>query len=418
MSTHWYTGSGVVIGPNLVLTVFHNVEFPQGSKRVAKGVALVASRPEVDICVIRYPTGNKRRCYLSPDTPKPGTKVTLYGHYGTYYGTVYTDPERPDRLAMRFTKPPRMGDSGGGVHDGKGLVGIFTGHNGRFYLAVPRRTLIDFGIKGQTARYQPQTGNPRLPGTTNGPTYTQSPPQRQEEEPKGQEQGQKGLVPYPKDPPTFPDPPKVAKDPPTKQELALTPAGVTNLQGASLPPSTESTGGGFFKPFAGLFAGKLIKTYVIPSVLGALGIAATGGTGYAAYFGGKAVLALWRRRKKRKADTNISDDPPGNTLPGDLMVRTLKEELEEVLGRSTAASGFPGTRIPGRKVDEIGEILQLAELDGYDPLMGSTYGLFMQDEITKLLSQEAVSDQDKTLIRQLVASVTDRINSAAPLVKG
>ncbi len=50
--------------------------------------------------------------------------------------------------------------------------------------------------------------------------------------------------------------------------------------------------------------------------------------------------------------------------------------------------------------------------------MGSTFGLFMQDEITQLLGNSEVNDEHKDIVRKLYQSTMDRLNSAAPLVKG
>ena len=391
---------GVVIGPNTVLTCFHNIAYPPKSDQHLKQVKVLLSQPQNDIVIIQMCTGKLPISYLSDQNVTPGAKVKMFGRFGTYYGTVYDYPDRKDSLALRFRgAQPRMGDSGSPIYDKKGIVALYRGHDRNYHLATRWRTLSAFGL---ATKYESQPSEriepvpdplPDLPGTEDEPTQAPSQAQTtlEEDVQTVKDQQKEEVVPEPIEQGTVP-------------------------QGTSLPPSTDN--GGFLKTIGGFFASKAVKDYLIPAALGAAGIASTGGTGVAVYYGGRALLGILRRRKKKKdpfADLDITDT---NIGPEPDTQRTLKEEVEEVLGRTTAASGFPGTRIPGRTVDEVGELLELAELEGFDPLMGAAYGLFMQDEVTKIMQDTSISEDGQALIRQLVAKVTDRINSAAPLVKG
>ncbi len=411
-----YKGSGVVINKDIVLTAFHNIEFPaEGCGTWFTDLKVLAYDPKKDVCVIEYPTEGRLFSRLAPNPPKVGDRVLLVARFGTYTGTWEENPHYDDQMSIKFDgKRPRIGDSGGGVYliesnasygthvsTGSGLVGIFLGFSGwkdgpegEYSRIATWTTLKAFGIpvSGISAPVKP---NPTtilpLPGTEDGQTPTQGGTEEEPEEESPTEEQIPEITgnTLDTDLENVLNPPIQGTVPPT--------AGVSDPQGTSLP-LTPSKGGSTTTP-----KGDDMMEMLITAALGAAGITMTGGTGAAVYFGAKGLMALYRRRKKKsgRSDTDIS---------------SLAKQIEEVLGRKSSST-FPRTHIPGRKVDEIGELLQLAQLEGYDPLMGSTFGLFMQDEITQLLVSD-VSDEQKDIVRKLYNSTMDRLNSAAPLVKG
>ncbi len=436
---HNFYGSGVVINKNAILTAFHNVEFPvKGAGTWFTGVKLHAYAPEKDLCVVKYPTEGHSFSRLAPEPPKVGDRVLLVARWGTYEGTWQVNPHYDDQMSIRFIgKRPRIGDSGGGVYliesnpqfgvaaklDG-GLVGIFLGYSGwidgpkgEFSRIASWQTLKDFGIpiSGKSASVKPKLLP--LPGTED----VKAPPEGRDS--TKEEVQPETTAPKPEKEVNHGTRPTIGRSTETDKEhdhtgtsdrevarrrrSSLDDRGQRRRQGneqsgrlktgtapeqrkgASLPPTAPNKGSG---------SNSMIEM-LITAALGAAGIATTGGAGAAIYFGVKGAAALYRRRKRRKPDTKI---------------RSLEEDLREVLGRK--ADSFPGPHIPGREVDEIGELLQLAELEGFDPLMGSAFGLFAQDEINRILSDGTT--EEKQAIRKLRDAVTDRIHSAAPLVKG
>ena len=395
---HIYLGSGVVINENTILTAFHNIEWPTaGCGSWATNVKVLAYAPKEDICIIEYPTEGQKYSRLAPGPPKVGDRVVLNGRRGIYYGTWVTNPHSDDVMSIDFdSRRPKIGDSGGGVYSEAGLVGIFLGYTGwidspegEASYVCPWKVLKAFGIpvSGTSAPVKSKLIILPLPGTEDGKTSTQSGTKEEEEE-KEPIKAKKPII--------IGSTLKEDTERVKKQGTVPSTAGLSDSQGASLLP-TPSKSGSTITP-----KGDDMMEMLIAAALGVAGITMTGGTGAVVYFGAKGLVTLYRRRKKRRSDTNIN---------------SLAEQLEEVLGRETSPSKFHLPHIPGRKVDEIGEILQLAELEGYDPLMGSTFGLFMQDEINQLLSGEAPEEQ-KDIVRKLYNSTMDRLNSAAPLVKG
>ena len=428
-------GSGVVINPGVVLTAFHNIEFPtEGCGTWYTDVKVLAYSPKKDICVIKYPTEGQKFSRLAPEPPKVGDRVVLNGRRGTYYGTWAVNPHDDDVMSIKFDgQRAKIGDSGGGVYNEHGLVGIFLGYTGwidgpkgEASYVCPWADLKAFGIpvSGQKA-VKPNTDELLpLPGTEDGKTSPQSgteevPPKTTAKEPKKEVNNVTGHA-TPRSTttdeehhdPATPDPkpkgrrgssgnhdgqgPRSGNEKSRNLKPGTSPEPHAG-KGASLPPTPSKKGSGSSSK------GSAMEEMLITTALGAAGITATGGTGVAVYFGAKVLIALYRRRKKksRKSDTSIN---------------TLSDQIEEVLGRKP--TGFLAPHIPGRKVDEIGELLQLAQLEGYDPLMGSTFGLFMQDEINQLLSRPEISEEQKDIVRKLYNSTMDRLNSAAPLVKG
>ena len=426
-----YYGSGVVINKDTILTAFHNIEWPvKGAGTWATGVKVLVYQPEKDICVIKYPTEGLKYSRLAPNQPKVGDRVSLIARHGTYYGIWATNPYFDDQMSVDFDgKRPKIGDSGGGVYTEGGLVGIFLGYNGwidgpkgEFARIASWATLKAFGIP-VSAHVEPKpTELLPLPGTEDvqappegrDPTKEVQPETTAEEPKKEVNHVTRRTTPGSRETNEEHNHTGTANREPErrgsgsinngeqgrgsrnetsghlKQGTVPPTVGLSTSQGTSLPPTP--TGGR-----SSIGDVDMLETLIM-AALGAAGIGVTGGTAAGIWFGVKGAVALYRRRKKRP-DTGIN---------------TLKEQIEEVLGRK--AGGFP--HIPGRNVDEIGAILQLAELEGYDPLMGSTFGLFMQDEINQLLSRPEISEEQKDIVRKIYNSTMDRLNSAAPLVKG
>lgn len=426
---HISRGSGIVINKDAVLTAFHNIEFPvKGAGTWATGVKVLAYFPKKDICVIKYPTEGQKFSRLAPNPPKVGDRVVLYGRHGTYSGTWQENPHYDDQMSVKFDgRRPKIGDSGGGVFTEQGLVGIFLGYSGwidgpkgEYSRIATWTTLKAFGIP-TSAPVTPKTDELLpLPGTEHGKTppkgrdstkeevSAEKPVKEPEKEvnhgtghtsgrstetdnedshvgtPDGQSKGRRISIVH--------DPGQRSGSGDEKSrnlETGTLPEPHAG-KGSSLPPTPPKKGSG---------SSNMLEM-LITAALGVAGITVTGGTAVLVYGGVRGGLALYRRRKKRKPDTGIN---------------TLKDQIKEVLGQRP--DGFRSPHIPGRKVDEIGELLQLAELEGYDPLMGSTFGLFMQDEINQLLAGKA-SEEQKDIVRKLYNSTMDRLNSAAPLVKG
>ncbi len=431
-----YYGSGVVINQDTVLTAFHNIESPVGTWPT--GVKVLAYAPKKDVCVIKYPTAGRKFSRLAPNQPKVGDHVYLVGRWGTYSGTWANNPHYEDQMSVKFDgKRPKIGDSGGGVYSDTGLVGIFLGFSGwtdgpkgEYSRVASWTTLKAFGIpiSTQPAPVKPETDELLpLPGTEDGKAPTKGRDSTKEEVPaeitakEPEKEVNHGTRRTPRGS-TEADNEDGHEKPTDRQPEGRGSSGINDPgqrpghrdeesghletgtasesnadKGASLPSPPPIKGRG-----SSSMADDMLEM-LITAALGAAGIAATGGTGTAIWFGVKGIAALHRRRKKRKSDTGIN---------------TLADQIEEVLGRKSAADGFRTPHIPGRNVDEIGELLQLAELEGYDPLMGSTFGLFMQDEINQLLSRPEISGEQKDIVRKLYNSTMDRLNSAAPLVKG
>ena len=320
-----------------------------------------------------------------------------------------------------------MGDSGAGLYNAHGLVGIYLGHskddliNGKEYArVVPWGVLKAFGIpvSGGSVIVKPdQDGLLPLPGTEDvkappkggDSTKEEVPAETTAEEPKKEVTDGTRRTPRGSTEADNEDGHEIPTDlePEGRGSSSVDDSGQGSGQrdakgrdlktgtasephvgkGASLPPTAPNKGSGS--------SSEATMEILISALLGAAGIATTGGTGVAIYYGAKGLASIYRRRKRKRARPS-----------------SLADDLQEVLGRPAAS--FP--HIPGREVDEIGELLQLAQLEGFDPLMGSAFGLFAQDEITRILSDG--TEEEKAAIRKLRDRVTDRIHAAAPLVKG
>lgn len=428
-----YYGSGVVINKDTILTAFHNIEWPvKGAGTWATGVKVLVYQPEKDICVIKYPTEGLKYSRLAPNQPKVGDRVSLIARHGTYYGTWATNPYFDDQMSIDFDgKRPKIGDSGGGVYTEGGLVGIFLGYNGwidgpkgEFARIASWATLKAFGIPVSALVKPKPTELLPLPGTEDvqappegrDSTKEEVQPETTAEEPKKEvNHVTRRTTPGSRETNEEHNHTGTANREPErrgigginngeqgrgsrneasgylKQGTVPPTVGLSTSQGTSLPPT----------PSGGRSSTEDVVMWemLITAALGAAGITATGGTLALAYGVSKGAAFLYRRRKRRRPDTKI---------------KSLEDDLREVLGRK--ADSFPSPHIPGREVDEIGELLQLAELEGFDPLMGAAFGLFAQDEITRILSDG--TPEEKQAIRKLRDTVTDRIHSAAPLVKG
>ena len=155
VGNHRGVGSGVVIGPDTVLTNAHNVWSERISVTFADGRTesgtVTAADVDGDIAVVNVPTGDAPPIGwngASADTGTPVVALSIPGGRGlrTTFGFVSgTDRSfrgpRGRRIAgsLEHTAPLLPGSSGGPVVDANGaLLGINTNRLGEgFYLAIP-----------------------------------------------------------------------------------------------------------------------------------------------------------------------------------------------------------------------------------------------------------------------------------------
>ena len=374
----WQSGevqlsSGVVIGPNRVLTADHvlppapdslTVVFPRG-QRVA---AVIIDRDlGLDLAVLSIPTTGATPYRIATEVPRIGD--TLYvGGFGdqsniwkSSAGVLKSfvtgrDPPGPAGGLMMIAASTRDGDSGGVILNAQyELVGILSAADDFVY-----GTSCDW-----IRRFLAGAASPNVPSAM--------------------------AMPQPDTPPLVDDTPP-EPDVPTltdqlgefRDEIMATLAAVPAEAVAQLPQAFDS-------PVSG---SPLIEPGL--QILMA-GLGWTGPPSILALIAGRMAFGAWRRRRARKAEK-----PLVPTVPNDGVV-------------VDAADEFPGgiATIP-RDDTEARQILRLSELEGRSPVHDAIVGRFAFDEIANTIDRQP--DGPKAdWARQFRDTLEDRFNAVAPV---
>jgi serine protease Do len=154
IGNRWRGGSGVVIGPNRILTNAHNLHGDEVTITFADGrsadATVVGVDADGDLAILEAATEGARALELGTDAPRVGTPVVALGNpnghgprvtfgFVSGVGRSFRGPRgRRVAGAVEHTAPLMPGSSGGPVVDLAGnLLGINTNRLGNgFYLAI------------------------------------------------------------------------------------------------------------------------------------------------------------------------------------------------------------------------------------------------------------------------------------------
>lgn len=147
----------------------------------------------------------------------------------------------------------------------------------------------------------------------------------------------------------------------------------------------------------------LINSPLTTAIVGAT----TGGTGAAAIWGLRALLALRRRRKDQKNKQGGNHQPPAmfpGPLPGAGTTGSEQPTQQPALPGAT-----PCPELPNRNLDEARQLTQLGQLEGRNPLLDSVGFVHFED-----LRQQA-PEEDRAVLDRYWYRIKDHIEQVAPI---
>jgi len=148
-----------------------------------------------------------------------------------------------------------------------------------------------------------------------------------------------------------------------------------------------------------------------------LGLSATAASGAGIAIPIILMLLQWRRKRK---SVKVGSEEEIPALKPEQAQNTLQQQQADAVNRikevrPEAETKSEPRQIPMRDTTELHQLLQLRKMEGRDPLLDASFGMFVEDEIESYLGREETSDENRRLLRGILGRSHERVNRAAPL---